>query len=68
VRQNEKEKMKITKNGTVSDKEINSLRKAVGWDFTEGSYNKSLPKAYAYFAARDKKILVGFVCIVSDAA
>ena len=57
---------KITANGKVSDYEINALRKAVGWDFTEGSYNVSLPKAYAYFIVRASRKLVGFVSIISD--
>ena len=58
--------MKITRNGAVTDGEINGLREAVRWDFTSGSYNKSLRKAYAYFTARDRERLVGFVSIVSD--
>jgi GNAT superfamily N-acetyltransferase len=58
--------MKITRNGRVTDDEINGLRKAVKWDFTKGSYSASLPKAYAYFTARDRRRLAGFVSLVSD--
>jgi GNAT superfamily N-acetyltransferase len=58
--------MKIIKNGRVTDDEINGLRKAVKWEVLPGAYNKSLPKAYAYFTARDKGKLVGYVSIISD--
>jgi GNAT superfamily N-acetyltransferase len=61
-----KNRIKITRNGKVSDTEINNLRKMVKWSFDKGTYNRVLPKSYAYFTARAKGNLIGFVNIISD--
>jgi GNAT superfamily N-acetyltransferase len=58
--------IKITRNGKVSDFEINQLRKMVKWDLQKRAYNRVLKKSYAYFIAREKRNLIGFVNVISD--
>jgi len=56
----------ITRNEVVDDNEIASLRLAIGWDSCAGTYEKVLPRLFAYFTARRNSVLVGFVSVISD--
>ena len=58
--------MEILHNGEVTDPELVELRKAVGWDYTPGEYDRILEGVYAYFTARDEGNLIGFVSVISD--
>ncbi len=56
----------ISQGGAVADSEIASLRTAVGWDSCAGEYDKILPRLFAYFTARQRDTLIGFVSVISD--
>lgn len=58
--------MEILHNGEVTDPELVELRKAVGWDYTPGEYDRILEGVYAYFTVRDEGNLIGFVSVISD--
>jgi len=57
----------ITRDGPVAPAEVESLRAAVGWDLSEGTYETVLHRHYAHYAARSGgSQLVGYVSVLSD--
>jgi N-acetylglutamate synthase-like GNAT family acetyltransferase len=60
-------KQEILRDGPVEPNEIADLRQAVGWDRSEGTYEKTLPRHYAHYTARgtDNR-LVGYMSVLSD--
>ena len=57
----------IVRDGPVYPKEIADLRQAVGWDRSEDTYERSIPKHYAHYTARDTdNRLLGYMSVLSD--
>lgn len=57
----------IDERPAITDRDIGELRRAVAWDHTPGAYDRSLPAAWSYFAARDEGGgLAAYVGVVSD--
>ena len=59
-------KYQILRDRPVSQKEIESLRLAVGWDKMEGKYQQILKNVYTYYTVHVKDELVGFISVLSD--
>lgn len=60
-------KLEIVRDGSVQAKEIADLRQTVGWDRSEDTYDRSIPKHYAHYTARDKdNRLLGYMSVLSD--
>jgi len=57
----------ITRDGPVEPKEIEDLREAVGWDRSEGTYQRVLGRHYAHYTVRDlNDSLVAYMSVLSD--
>ena len=60
-------KCEITKDALVSPKEIEDLRESVGWDRSEGTYEKVLSRHYAYYTVRDQnELLIAYMSVIRD--
>jgi ribosomal protein S18 acetylase RimI-like enzyme len=60
-------KPEIVRDGPVEPNEIANLRQAVGWDRSEGTYDKTLPRHYAHYTVRDAdNRLVGYMSVLSN--
>lgn len=60
-------KHEIIRNGQVTPKEIEDLRALVGWDRSEGIYEKVLQEHFVYYTARnDDSNLIGYMSVLSD--
>lgn len=53
-------------NGTLTNREIEDLRSAVGWDNRIGSFQEVRKGLFAHITARHEGALVGFIDILSD--
>ncbi len=57
----------ITRNAHVDPKEIEDLRESVGWDRSEGIYERILATHSAYYTVRDRDgLLVAYMSVLSD--
>ena len=57
----------IIRDGPVEPREIENLRQTVGWDRSEGTYDRTLPRHYARYTVRDADHqLVGYMSVLSD--
>jgi GNAT superfamily N-acetyltransferase len=57
----------IVRNGPVEPREIGDLRQRVGWDRSEGTYDRTLGKHYAHYTVRDRDgRLIGYMSVLSD--
>lgn len=60
-------KQEIVRDGPVLPKEIANLRHAVGWDRSEGTYGRTLPRHFAHYTVRGAEDgLVGYMSVLSD--
>jgi len=60
-------KPEIIRDGPVQPCEIEDLRQAVGWDRSEGTYARTLPRHYAHYTVRDAdNRLIGYMSVLSD--
>ena len=51
----------------MEPREIEDLRQAVGWDRSEGTYARTLPRHYAHYTVRDAdNRLIGYMSVLSD--
>ena len=59
--------MEITRDRQVDPREIEDLREAVGWDRSEGTYQRVLASHYTYYTVRDQDgRLVAYMSVLSD--
>ncbi len=58
--------MVVIEKGPVTDSEIGELRRAVGWDYEPGSYDRVLKGVHTWFVARAGSRLIGFLSVISD--
>jgi chloramphenicol 3-O phosphotransferase len=56
----------IQRDAPIPGQEIESLRVAVGWDCSAGTYERILPNAYTHFSIRQDGNLIGFLNVISD--
>ena len=58
----------IVRDGPVEAGEIEDLRQAVGWDRSEGTYDRVLARHYVHYTVRDNGgRLIGYMSVLSDA-
>ena len=59
--------MKIDRNAPVDPKEIEDLREALGWDRSEGTYEKVLARHFTYYTVRNQDgVLIAYMSVLSD--
>ena len=59
--------IKVIRNGPVEPREIEDLRRAVGWDITPGQCGRALARSFAHYSVRDGDgLLIGYLSILSD--
>ena len=56
----------VLRDQPIKQKEIETLRTAVGWDKQEGKYDKILEHSYTHYSVHDDSQLIGFINIISD--
>lgn len=60
-------KLGIERDAPVQPGEIADLRQAVGWDRSEETYDRTLPRHCTHYTARDAdNRLVGYMSVLSD--
>lgn len=57
----------IKRSKSVDPGEVNQLRAAVGWEFSDETSEKRMERHYAYYSARDDESnLIGYLSVLSD--
>jgi ribosomal protein S18 acetylase RimI-like enzyme len=58
--------IEVKKNGKVIVKEIEDIRRSVGWDPNAGRYKKAMKNTYSHYTIRQKGRLIAFARVISD--
>ena len=58
--------MKINRDDKITVRQVEDIRRSVGWDPNLGKYKAALKNNYATFSIRDKNRLIAFARVVSD--